>query len=51
MYAIRSYYELPIATAEVFTGLQRHPDGEHAKLVDWLVNRVTGAFRGYWARS
>lgn len=26
------------------------PEGEHAKLVHWLVGRVTGDFRGYWAR-
>jgi hypothetical protein len=26
------------------------PEGEHAKLLDWLVGRVTGDFRGYWAR-
>jgi hypothetical protein len=25
--------------------------GEHAQLVSWLVNRVTGDFRGYWARQ
>jgi hypothetical protein len=27
------------------------PEGEHAKLVHWLVSRVTGDFRGYWARQ
>jgi hypothetical protein len=27
------------------------PDGENAKLVAWLVRRVTGDFRGYWARQ
>ena len=27
------------------------PEGEHAKLLDWLVGRVTGDFRGYWARQ
>ncbi len=26
------------------------PQGEHAKLVVWLVEQVTGDFRGYWAR-
>jgi hypothetical protein len=26
------------------------PQGEHAQLVSWLVGRVTGDFRGYWAR-
>jgi len=26
------------------------PDGENAKLVGWLVGRVTNDFRGYWAR-
>ena len=26
------------------------PEGEQAKLVDWLVGRVTSDFRGYWAR-
>ena len=26
------------------------PEGEQAKLVSWLVGRVTGDFRGYWAR-
>jgi hypothetical protein len=27
------------------------PEGEHAKLLAWLVGRVTGDFRGYWARQ
>jgi hypothetical protein len=27
------------------------PEGEHAKLIGWLVSRVTGDFRGYWARQ
>jgi len=27
------------------------PQGEHAKLLAWLVGRVTGDFRGYWARQ
>jgi hypothetical protein len=27
------------------------PDGENSKLVAWLVRRVTGDFRGYWARQ
>jgi len=27
------------------------PDGEHAKLVAWLVDRITGDFRGRWARQ
>jgi len=26
------------------------PEGEHAQLVGWLVDRVTVDFRGYWAR-
>jgi len=27
------------------------PEGEHAKLVTWLVSHVTGDFRGHWARK
>jgi len=27
------------------------PDGEHQQLVDWLVARVSGDFRGHWARQ
>ena len=26
------------------------PDGEDTKLVAWLVDRITGDFRGHWAR-
>ena len=27
------------------------PEGEQAELLSWLVGRVTGDFRGYWARQ
>ena len=27
------------------------PEGEQAELLKWLIGRVTGDFRGYWARQ